>query len=328
MAKLQTREDYWDNWTARRLAELSMLEGAELNMKIEEEWLNAEAPQWMYSQIADGTESHQYVHGVTREREQYFVDACNRLCDCNGEYGEDIKKAARWVSVNDREGCKCTRKRRAHLLRDIFGNPFRPVVREKEYLTDPAVKMRVYDHAHRNAGIEYSKDDKIKVKKGTIFDAKGTPKAVLLEDVKYTREDWVRYYTQQLLEESVFREKWITPTASSILQRVIEGNEGKGDYGLLPYLADALEDEGCTNIQVLEHLRASKDCEACNGTRKEFRMKSAKAYSSPIGWIDKTSGLLPIPMIEVDCPACKGTGRVYELHVKGCWVVELLKGQH
>lgn len=85
---------------------------------------------------------------------------------------------------------------------------------------------------------------------------------------------------------------------------------------MMPAIADALEEAGCREPAILEHLRSERDGDRCawcwNGHVMMPPIPGAKLHSYPI-----------------PCSHCNGTGliRIRERrHWKGCWILELLKG--
>jgi hypothetical protein len=76
---------------------------------------------------------------------------------------------------------------------------------------------------------------------------------------------------------------WLTPT----VLRIAEAIYADRDFSIMPILADALEDAGCDNAELLAHCRDDVKCSDCDG-----------------GWIP-----LGGP------------------HVRGCWVLDLILGK-
>ena len=53
---------------------------------------------------------------------------------------------------------------------------------------------------------------------------------------------------------------WLTPTVKQLAQGIYEEKA----YDRMPIFADALEDAGCTNADILSHLRGGgEDCRGC-----------------------------------------------------------------
>ncbi len=76
-------------------------------------------------------------------------------------------------------------------------------------------------------------------------------------------------------------------------------------WASMPVLADALETAGCNEAAILDHLRDEEMCPCCYG--------KAKVFYPNIGEIDI-------------CQRCNGTGKRPVMHAKGCWALELLRG--
>jgi hypothetical protein len=83
----------------------------------------------------------------------------------------------------------------------------------------------------------------------------------------------------------------------------------------LAILADALEDHGCTDAQVLSHLRSKPViCWRCEGK----------------GWVEyRPASIEPrIPPRDANCWRCKGDGVLPACpHYRGCWALDLVRGQ-
>lgn len=75
----------------------------------------------------------------------------------------------------------------------------------------------------------------------------------------------------------------------------------------IPILADALEEAGCTNEDILRHCRGYKRCVQCPENREDG------CPYCPDGWVEDWWLRTPSP--------------TPPLHVRGCWVVDLLLGK-
>ncbi len=218
----------------------------------EQEWLTSDNPNLLYSYINDGTEEWQFRNNVNKSTNSYFVDACERICTCGSRFIREKLNAEQWSRQGDDTGdpCPCTKKIRVHLIREIYGNPFRPVVREELYLYDPATCSRIFQAAKCIAKREIESIESTR--------NLGPPtKAILLRDG-----------FKEVLPSLIFKHVWISDDSLSLIKKI----DNEGDYDALPILADLLEEAGCSNRQVLDHCRTK------------------------------------------------------EMHAKGCWVVEMLKG--
>jgi hypothetical protein len=90
-----------------------------------------------------------------------------------------------------------------------------------------------------------------------------------------------------------------TPAVLGIARRAYDLR----DWDALPVLADALEEAGCEDTEVLGHLRGWGRCGTCLG-----RGASADGF-----W---------------DCVRCGGSGRItVGPHVRGCWSLDVILGK-
>lgn len=92
---------------------------------------------------------------------------------------------------------------------------------------------------------------------------------------------------------------WLTPDVLAMARCAYE----ERDFAVLPIIADALEEAGCTDSRVLDHLRSPQKvpCPRCKG------------YS--VGKL-------------VRCDVCDNRGLVLVPHVRGCWSVDLVLGKN
>ena len=114
---------------------------------------------------------------------------------------------------------------RCHMLREVFGNPFRPV----------------------------------KIFRGTI----GKDNRCCCNAASYCplgkAGSQYRCTKAELESGGVSVVEWLTPTVLSMAQDIY-GNE---DWEALPILADPLEEAGCNNEDILRHLRGFERCPEC-----------------------------------------------------------------
>jgi DnaJ-class molecular chaperone len=80
-------------------------------------------------------------------------------------------------------------------------------------------------------------------------------------------------------------------------------DDGTLDGVRLAILADAMEEAGCTSEPLLMHLRGI--CGVCEG--------DGYHRHPPVGF--------------VECTPCKGTGKLPGPHVRGCWALDLVLGK-
>lgn len=102
-------------------------------------------------------------------------------------------------------------------------------------------------------------------------------------------------------------------TAKAMAEMIYESR----DFSLLPILADALEDGGYDDADVLDHLRGYRPCkEGCRVTMSSNGVNMAYEAAGPDSrWIL--------------CPRCKGSGteKMCTVHVRGCWALDRLTGR-
>jgi hypothetical protein len=97
----------------------------------------------------------------------------------------------------------------------------------------------------------------------------------------------------------LMRRHWLTADIVRMAGSAYTANDGQG----LPVIADALEEAGCDNEEMLNHLRGHLGCAWCNG-----------------------AGIVEIGSRVKICNKCRLGMRTIE-HVRGCWVVDLLLGR-
>jgi len=81
-------------------------------------------------------------------------------------------------------------------------------------------------------------------------------------------------------------------------------------WGMMPVIADALEEAGCRDQYILDHLRDAK-CECSIPFEGQTNVVPGSIF---VGWGHSWQ----------PCSTCKGTGRIKRRHWRGCHVVELL----
>jgi hypothetical protein len=92
-------------------------------------------------------------------------------------------------------------------------------------------------------------------------------------------------------------------------------DDGQLSHARLAILADALEEAGCTDQQVLSHLRSEPTmCWHCEGR----------------GWFEDDSASIEprIPPFRATCERCRGDGVLPACpRYRGCWALDLVRGE-
>lgn len=168
------------------------------------------------------------------------------ILDDDGKKCFDLEWANQWAG--DWGSKKVTQTEKAHLLRDIVGNPYQP------------------------------------------WSSCRTPDGRMIQ-----LEPGGRFYR-------TINPVWLTPTVTALAQGIYE----RGEWDLMPILADALEEAWCTDEAVLQHCRGMERC-SCLGVPR-------KGKGHPFFW---------------KCPMCDGAGWIplRGPHVRGCHVVDLISGK-
>lgn len=96
----------------------------------------------------------------------------------------------------------------------------------------------------------------------------------------------------------------LTPAVLAIAQQAYDTR----DWAALPILADALQDAGCEDDDILLHLRGEEGCSRCEGAGIIYDPEYSLAGRQK-------------------CPAGCDGGMVRPLHARGCWVVDLVLGK-
>lgn len=150
-----------------------------------------------------------------------FAEACYLNCNCGSSEERKKLTAQAWVRLTEVPGCDCTKAFRAALLREIVGNPWRPVVLPK----GPTV-------------IREQKCNNPRCKRGS-------------EQNRYTGA-WVLcatcYGTMRVEVKESGPCPWLTDDVTALAAAAYEqrdGTSGALDPFRLLLLADALEEAGC-----------------------------------------------------------------------------------
>lgn len=127
---------------------------------------------------------------------------------------------------------------------------------------------------------------------------------------------------------------WLTPTVLSLAKAAYDNR----DFSILPVLADALEDAGCQQAELLLHLRTEEDipCSRCFGYKDdpESLMPGEPGYHPER---DPASGRHEGGW--TNCKTCNSGGNKHAVrpgtvrvplqgpHVRGCWAIDLILGK-
>lgn len=106
-----------------------------------------------------------------------------------------------------------------------------------------------------------------------------------------------------------------------VVQKIAQAIYDDRRFDDMPILADALEDAGCSNEEMLRHCRGEIliVCGHCDGDGK------AHGSDRPFEWSANLDDYL--------CPTCRGSGRLWrtrpfgEPHVRGCAILDILIGK-
>lgn len=103
---------------------------------------------------------------------------------------------------------------------------------------------------------------------------------------------------------------WLTPDVLAIAQRIHDDR----DFDAMPFLADALEEAGCTEETILRHLRGEEMCSCSDGIA---------GYSVPRDPTRFSEKQERTPLL---CAICGGCGWIPLRcpHVRGCFAIDLI----
>ena len=212
-------------------------------------------------------------------------------------------------------------ERRPDIIRDIVGNPFRPMafhhVGKGEYLIKHPEDGRLVlstlpdPNFPKFANHEPVFGDIDRVASPAVIRVKGTPVTVL-------DPAWLTWNnrTIPLMIDAMMNEDCAKCDFPRAWYGDCDCDEGRipraePRWEIMPVIADALEEAGCRDQYILEHLRDGERCVACGGHGKI--------------WGEPRTGVFEAAPVS-KCSPCKGTGRIKRRHYIGCHIIELLKG--
>jgi hypothetical protein len=240
-------------------------------------WLTTNSPAsmlaWLgihYQAGITGTDrdGHTYAHcGVSEHKLRSFVLACREVEESvigkTGWYDpklvgdpEELAECVKnWASGTNRQST-VPMQLRAAIIRDLVGNPWRPVqfrCQDGQWAQYVRTVEQQGPYRHTDSRIEY--------------------------DV------WQRI-------------DWLTPTVVAMARGIDEERA----FERMPVLADFLEESGCMDEAILDHLRAMVPCPICFGVGEDERQ----------------------PPWNRRCSACNGKGEVPAQHWRGCHILDML----
>jgi hypothetical protein len=209
------------------------------------------------------------------------------------------------------------REKMAALLREIVGNPGRPVT-----LCGMERKPFHNQHAHvdRNGGFWLEAEC-------PACAAIRTPTVLALAEAAYacraeprpcqkcrgTGKELSPVYDDSPTSSTSVRVARYSPVMNSPCPDCHGAGTGRSDDGALDpdrlgVLADALEEAGCNNVDLLMHLRGKERCPGCVGVASTAATTADAERSRCNRW-------------------CPGWIDLRSPHVRGCWVVDMIIGR-
>jgi len=228
----------------------------------------------------------EYLFGDPGTSERY---AAIMAVDCLGEFGP----VRVWYRTSDDPGPNNVQ---AALLRDIVGNPYKPVQIGSEGT------LQIEWDATKGESIRFigsGNDERIQVMPPWL-----TPQVLTLAEAAYEERSERQCANckgnGEYLMDSM---KWVKCLPCHGTGRT---DDGTLDPFRLALVADALEEAGCDDWWLLCHLRGREMCSVClsGEARKRCRL-------SPGGNPDCFEGMVPL----------RGP------HVRGCWALDMISGR-
>lgn len=307
----------------------------------EQEWLSSEDPRAMLRTLEQEAfalrcDDEQVGDGVGDRKLRLWVAACREAAVSGSSGWADDLGVPEWLSDSVgfwADGLHGRRPpagdvpmaRRAALLREIVGDPFRPVTVADAWLTPDVLALaRAACDERRQVGI--------------CGPCKGTGRAVVRRRTEGAAAgDRCRFCRGRLrLRDDLGGGPFLwcpqcmtSPTTFDHEDCRGCGGSGRTTDGTLdPFrlalAADALEEAGCGDESLLTHLRSAEH----HGARCPLCRHLAPGVECPHCvrgvWYDSiaTTGRLR-------CDACRATGKVLppDEHVPGCWALDMILGR-
>jgi len=96
----------------------------------------------------------------------------------------------------------------------------------------------------------------------------------------------------------------------------------KADINDMAILADALEEAGCNESAILDHLRGTEKCPCKMGMRTS-KIAIQTSPPTPCREMDEVYCVIDFRVV---CSICRGTGFRPVAHFRECWVLQLILG--
>jgi hypothetical protein len=223
----------------------------------ETEWLTCADPSMMFEALGSiRTERKSRLLAVACFRRTWaFLDdeRCRRLVDVVERYVDNLASADEWIAATA-EAQQAERDATDHAVQ-LFNRLDRDLRAEADA---SARRSWLFGAAHGLSGNRNAKPEEWNSQTLTVFRHTTSASA----RPRYATE-WE--YHSELLAQCVllrdifgspfrsipFRRRWRTETVSMIARQMYESR----DFGAMPILADAIQDAGCSNDDILDHCR-------------------------------------------------------------------------
>ncbi len=286
----------------------------------EQKWLSSEDPQAMLTAIVDRTLSGELrlTNRVSDRKLRLWVEACRAACNIHGDWRDlDEVSSMRVMLEYWSDNPPTPKSDRAALLREIVGNPFRPV-------TLPVV----------NYGGVYPPSGRVKIRSSKCPWL--TRDVLSLAQVAYDERPGRKCSHCVGIGFGAYGDGGHTHGLRCVhCNGTGTINDGTLDPLTLQAVADAMEEAGAP---------PDEKCGRCTEPKALFRCTSCGRVVQPNeGPALQISRLCPslactgtLVSFRPPCQGCKGTGRVPHPvlahlrspgpHVRGCWALDLIRG--